>query len=170
MRDDINYDDFVSSYDLPGQWHRVKTSNLPYLTLSDVKSIYFILNNHSSKGLTKFVKTAKEIATELHHKRFGRVYQFRNENALFELLKQRFSKELEKKGIDSWGRLMQYISWKKKPGKKMNIFPPGFDFIFISLLQIIFGLRLAFLRQIHLAYRHHLACHRLGFHHWNYLY
>lgn len=88
MKDDIAYDDFVSSYTLPGEWHRVKTSSLPYFTLADVEKIYFVLNDSSSKGFKQFSEAAKEIATIVPNNLHKFAYQFKNEIALFELFQK----------------------------------------------------------------------------------
>lgn len=109
MKNDVWYDDFVSP-SLSGDWHRIKTSSLPYFTLADVEKIYFVLNDCSSKGFKEFAENAKEIATFVPEHLHKFAFQFKDEVALFELFKKFLPHKLEVKGIDTWGRLMQYIS------------------------------------------------------------
>lgn len=94
----------------PFGWHPVKLSDLPYLTLADVEKIYKVVNNHSTNGLRKFLKRAKEIAVQLPREKGRWLYQFRDEDALFKLFQEALPTELERLGIDCWGRLMQFVS------------------------------------------------------------
>ena len=89
---------------------RVMLTGFPYFTMSDVAKIYLALNNKSTDGLKQFAEKAKEIAVKMPSKKTDYVYQFVNESALFELFQQALPNQLRSKGIDCWGRLLQYIS------------------------------------------------------------
>lgn len=91
-------------------WRRVKLTNFPYLTLSDVEKIYLVINNLSDIGLRQFADKARVIATQVPNRKSGYRYQFKDEVALFELFLEALPLQLESKGIDCWGRLMQYIA------------------------------------------------------------
>lgn len=91
-------------------WRRVKLTNFPYLTLSDVEKIYFVINNLSATGFKQFADKARELATKVPSVKTDFRYQFDNEAALFELFLEVLPLQLRSKGIDCWGRLMQYIS------------------------------------------------------------
>ena len=91
-------------------WPRVELTNFPYLTLSDVERIYRAINNRSASGLEQFLQKAKKLATKVPSKKTEYTYQFMNETALFELFQEVLPSQLKTKGIDSWGRLMQFVS------------------------------------------------------------
>lgn len=110
MRNNLRYDKYSEIRYTAGEWHRVKTTSLPYFTLSDVKKIYIVLNNENTNGLELFTQKAKELAITIPSERYGHAYQFTNEIALFELFKEELGMELKEKGISSWGELMQYIA------------------------------------------------------------
>lgn len=90
--------------------HRITLTGFPYFTLSDVEEIYYVLNNRSAKGFKQFAEKAREIAIKLPSKKTDYFYQFMDEAALFELFQETLPTQLQSKGIDCWGRLMQYIS------------------------------------------------------------
>lgn len=73
-----------------------------YLSLSDAEDIYKYLTG-SSKGLSAFRNEAKNIAIKC-----GR-YQFREEEKLFELFQAYLPEILERKNINNFGELMQYL-------------------------------------------------------------
>lgn len=91
-------------------WSKVKLTPFPYLTLSDVEKIFFVINDLSDKGLRQFADRARVIATKVPSGKASYRYQFENEVALFELFREVLPLQLKSKGIDCWGRLMQYIS------------------------------------------------------------
>ena len=106
----LEYDKCSSSKSRLGEWHRIKTSSLPYFTMYDIKKIYKVLNNLSTKGFKDFEVKSREIAVTIPNGKNQFYYQFRNEAALFNFFKEALPIQLEQKGIDCWGRLMQYIS------------------------------------------------------------
>lgn len=77
-------------------------TNKCYLSLSDVEDIYNYLNG-SSQGLSAFREDAKKIAIKC-----GR-YEFREEEKLFNLFQAYLPEILERKNINSFGELMQYL-------------------------------------------------------------
>lgn len=77
-----------------------------YLKVWQVEKIYERLKG-SCRGITVFRKEAKKIAT---FDKKERCYLFKDEQALWLLLREDFTEILEKKGITDWGHLMQYIS------------------------------------------------------------
>ena len=77
-----------------------------YLGTKDLKEIYEKLNG-SPKGMNGFVSTAQQT---IGSRTESGAYIFKDEAALFELFQQYFAKELQLKGIDCFGRLMQYMS------------------------------------------------------------
>ena len=110
MRNNFRYDKYSEFRYTTGEWHRIKTSGLPYFTLSDVKKIYIVLNNENTTGLELFTQKAKELAITIPSSRYGHAYQFTDEVALFELFKEELDMQLKAKKISSWGELMQYIA------------------------------------------------------------
>lgn len=109
MRNNLKYDEYSEIRYTAGEWHRIKTTSLPYFTLSDVKKIYVVLNE-STIGLELFTQKAKELASTIPSERYGYAYQFTDEGALFELFKEELEMQLKSKKISSWGELMQYIA------------------------------------------------------------
>lgn len=89
---------------------RVKLTDLPYLTLSDVEKIYRVLNDWNTKDLEQFAQKAREIAIKVPSKKTEYAYQFVDEKALFKLFQAKLPLQLERKSITNWGQLMQYIS------------------------------------------------------------
>ena len=80
------------------------SKNHPYLSKENVLQIYIRLKG-SSKEIKKFEEEAIQVAKK------GRTYwEFRDEEALFEVFRKHLEKELEVRKIDNFGRLMQYIS------------------------------------------------------------
>lgn len=77
-------------------------TNKCYLSLSDVEDIYNHLNG-SSQGLSTFRNEAKKIAIKC-----GR-YEFRDEEKLFKLFQAYLPEVLERKNINNFGELMQYL-------------------------------------------------------------
>ncbi len=110
MRNNLVYDKYSEIRYTTGEWHRIKTTSLPYFTLSDVKKIYIVLNNGSTYGLELFAQKAKELAITIPSEKYSHAYQFTDEIALFELFKETLGIELKNKKISSWGELMQYIA------------------------------------------------------------
>lgn len=90
--------------------NRIGFTSFPYLTLTDVKKIYCVINDWSAKGLEQFAKKAREIAVKVPGERTEYVYQFRNEEALFELFQTELPRQMERHGITCFGKLMQFIS------------------------------------------------------------
>lgn len=78
-------------------------TNKCYLSLSDVEYIYKHLNG-STQGLSAFREEAKRIAI----RRCGR-YEFREEEKLFRLFQAYLPEVLERKNINNFGELMQYL-------------------------------------------------------------
>ncbi len=110
MRNNLKYNSYSEIRYTTGEWHRIKTTSLPYFTLSDVKKIYVVLNNGSTIGLELFAQKAKELAITIPSERYVYAYQFTDEIALFELFKEELDMQLKAKKISSWGELMQYIA------------------------------------------------------------
>ena len=77
-------------------------TNKCYLSLSDVEDIYNYLNG-TSHGLSAFREEAKKIAVKC-----GR-YEFREEERLFKLFQAYLPEVLERKNINNFGQLMQYL-------------------------------------------------------------
>ncbi len=77
-------------------------TNKCYLSLSDAEDIYKYLNG-SSQGLSTFLNEAKKIAIKC-----GR-YEFRDEENLFKLFQAYLPEVLERKNINNFGELMQYL-------------------------------------------------------------
>jgi len=75
-----------------------------YFNLQDVEEIYEQVNG-GRKGVNRFLDEAKTVATWCHGH-----YEFRDEEALFEVFERFLPNILEARGIDCFGRLMQYIS------------------------------------------------------------
>ncbi len=76
-----------------------------YFNLFQVEKIYECLKNER-KGITNFLKEAKEYAERNEKKGY---YLFKDEKALWEVIKKHLPAELESKGINTWGELMQYL-------------------------------------------------------------
>ncbi len=77
-------------------------TNKCYLSLFDVEDIYKHLNG-STQGLSAFREEAKKIAIKC-----GR-YEFREEEKLFRLFQAYLPEVLERKNINNFGELMQYL-------------------------------------------------------------
>ncbi len=90
-------------------YHRVKITGFPYFNLADVQRIYRVLNGNS-KGWSEFSKKAKLIATEITSNYSIGKCMFKDENALFELLNEKFSERFRILKITCWNELVQYIS------------------------------------------------------------
>lgn len=77
-----------------------------YLGTKDLEEIYEKIKG-SQKGMRGFVSKAQQkIGTRTE----SGAYIFKDEQALFEIFQQYFAEELRLKGIDCFGRLMQYMS------------------------------------------------------------
>lgn len=79
-----------------------------YLSTNEVETIYRRVKN-SEKGMTSFIRDAKKVGTKMK-KGPAVYYLYKNEEALFEVLKKHLPNELKALGIDCFGRLMQYVS------------------------------------------------------------
>lgn len=79
-----------------------------YLSTSDVEELYRKIKR-SEKGMTSFIRDAKKVGTKMK-KGPAVYYLYKNEEALFEVLKKHLPNELKALGIDCFGRLMQYVS------------------------------------------------------------
>lgn len=79
-----------------------------YLSTSEVEEFYRKVKN-SEKGMSAFIKDAKKVSTKMK-KGPAVYYLYKNEEALFEVLKKHLPNELKALGIDCFGRLMQYVS------------------------------------------------------------
>lgn len=77
-------------------------TNKCYLSLFDVEDIYKHLNG-STQRLSAFREEAKKIAIKC-----GR-YEFREEEKLFRLFQAYLPEVLERKNINNFGELMQYL-------------------------------------------------------------
>lgn len=77
-------------------------TNKCYLSLSDVEDIYKHLNG-STQGLSAFREEAKKIAIRCSR------YEFREEEKLFRLFQAYLPEVLERKNINNFGELMQYL-------------------------------------------------------------
>ena len=75
-----------------------------YFNLEQVEYIYEMIQPNR-RGITRFLKDARDVAI----KRNG-IYQFKNEEALWNIFQEYLGDILAKKNIDNWGRLMDYIS------------------------------------------------------------
>lgn len=87
----------------------VITTGFPYFNSEDVRKIYEFLNGKPNGSYAFTQKAQLEIA-EKTKKGFNVYYQFKDEDALFDLFKERFSNLFEQKKIYCWSDLMQYIS------------------------------------------------------------
>ena len=77
-----------------------------WLGMEEVEEIYRRVNNDSSKGIRKFRKEVKKVATITR-----RGYTlFKNEEKLFEVLKEFLPEQLKRRRINCFGELMQYMS------------------------------------------------------------
>lgn len=77
-----------------------------YLGTKDLREIYEKLKG-SRKGMNGFISVAQQT---IGVRSTSGAFIFKDEQALFELFQQYFDEELRLKGIDSFGRLMQYVS------------------------------------------------------------
>lgn len=80
-------------------------NNYAYLNTADIEEIFEKVKG-SRKGITPFLRDAKEIASKTRNGK----YVYKDETALFIVLEKHIGKELQQRGIDCFGRLMQYIS------------------------------------------------------------
>ena len=78
----------------------------PYFNIYDVEEMYEKVNG-SRKGITSFIKDAKKL---ISRNKYGREFVFKDEEALFELFKERLPEKLIKKKISCWGGIVQLIS------------------------------------------------------------
>ena len=78
----------------------------PYFNIYDVEEMYEVLNG-SRKGITAFTKDARKLTSR---NKYGRSFVFKNEEALFELFKERLPEQLARKKITCFGEIVQLIS------------------------------------------------------------
>lgn len=77
----------------------------PYLSTSEIEDAYEKIKG-SRKGITAFLAEVKKIGSRTKNGAFV----YKDEEALYQVFERHLKDELEIKGIDCFGRLMQYIS------------------------------------------------------------
>lgn len=80
-------------------------NNFAYLSTSDIEEIYEQVKG-SRKGINSFLREARKLGSRTKNGAFV----YKDENALFIVFEKYLKYELEIKGIDCFGRLMQYVS------------------------------------------------------------
>ncbi len=76
-----------------------------YLNNSDVEKMYEKVNLGSRKGITRFMKLARNLASKR-----GNVVEYRDEEALFDLFKREMPEQLAKRRITRFYEIVQLIS------------------------------------------------------------
>lgn len=76
-----------------------------YLSNSDISEVYEKVKG-SDKGINAFIKDAQRVAS----KSKANAYIYKDEMALYYVFEKHLGKELAQIGVDSFGKLMQYIS------------------------------------------------------------
>lgn len=80
-------------------------NNYAYLNTADIEEIFEKVKG-SRKGITPFLRDAKKIGSRTKKGAFI----YKDETALYNVFERYLKDELDIKGIDCFGRLMQYIS------------------------------------------------------------
>ena len=76
-----------------------------YLSTSDIKEIYRMVKG-SEEGMASFVKEAKQIGSRTKRN----AYVYKDEERLYDIFEKHIGEELARRGIDCFGRLMQFVS------------------------------------------------------------
>lgn len=80
-------------------------NNNAFLSTSEIESAYEKVKG-SRKGITSFLTEVRRLGTRTKNGAFV----YKDEEALYQVFERHLKDELEIKGIDCFGRLMQYIS------------------------------------------------------------
>ena len=79
--------------------------NYAYLSTSEIE-LFYIRIKGSRKGISSFLNDAYKVASRtINNKRI-----YKDEHKLYEVFEKHLAKELNARGIDCFGRLMQYVA------------------------------------------------------------